>query len=192
MRDPEFLRRRNQEVRMPGGKTSEEVSELRRRVAKLKLKATLNPRDPARTDWSREINELTRQLEHIPSEISPDLVRASELPSPAPASHFLRQFGQSDREQIDNANTEPAVNQVLTLMNGQIEKWILSNPKTTLMHQTAIASDPLEAVYLSMLSRRPSPEERKIWLDLGDRVRGEALEDLIWTLANTTEFLFIR
>ena len=43
--------------------------------------------------------------------------RASELPSPAPAKHLLREFGQSDRETIENANTDPAVTQVLHLMN---------------------------------------------------------------------------
>lgn len=192
MRDPVLVRQRNQELQMPGKRTAEELDELRHRVAELKLMAALNPRDAALASWSREINELTRRLNHSPSQISPDLVRASELPSPAPASHFLRQFGQSDREQIDNANAEPAVNQVLTLMNGQIESWILSNPQSSLMYQTTSASDPLEAVYLGMLSRQPSPEERSIWLDLGDRVREEAVEDLIWTLANTTEFIFIR
>ena len=45
-------------------------------------------------------------------------LRASELQSPAPANHLLREFGQSDRETIENSNTDPAVTQVLRLMNG--------------------------------------------------------------------------
>ena len=59
--------------------------------------------------------------------------RASELQSPAPNGHFLREFGQSDREQIENANTDPAVTQVLSLMNGYIESQISSNQTTVLL-----------------------------------------------------------
>jgi hypothetical protein len=33
-------------------------------------------------------------------------LRASQLTSPAPRGHFLREFGQSDRDFIDNANDE--------------------------------------------------------------------------------------
>ena len=35
-----------------------------------------------------------------------NFVRASELSSPAPDGHFLRTFGQSDRQLIENANDE--------------------------------------------------------------------------------------
>lgn len=35
------------------------------------------------------------------------LVRASELPTPLPLGHFLRQFGQSDRESIEGAGRSP-------------------------------------------------------------------------------------
>ena len=37
------------------------------------------------------------------------LVRAAELPSPAPNGHFLRMFGQSDRDTIENASVQPTV-----------------------------------------------------------------------------------
>ena len=79
------------------------------------------------------LKELNTSLKHIPTRINPGLVRASELQSPAPVGHFLREFGQSDRDQIENANSEPAVTQVLALMNGQIEKTIISNPRTVLI-----------------------------------------------------------
>ncbi|MBL9201868.1 MAG: DUF1549 domain-containing protein, partial [Opitutaceae bacterium] len=36
-----------------------------------------------------------------------DLVRASEIPLPLPLGHFLRQFGQSDRREIDAFNRDP-------------------------------------------------------------------------------------
>ncbi|MEO0417112.1 MAG: DUF1553 domain-containing protein, partial [Verrucomicrobiota bacterium] len=48
------------------------------------------------------------------------LKRASELRSPAPLGHFLREFGQSDRELIENASDGAAVTQALALLNGPI------------------------------------------------------------------------
>ena len=40
-----------------------------------------------------------------------EFVRAAELDSPAPRGHYLREFGQSDRELIENANNEASVPQ---------------------------------------------------------------------------------
>ena len=54
------------------------------------------------------------------------LVRASELPSPAPNGHFLREFGQSDRETIQNANFDTSVAQALGLLNGKITDDVLN------------------------------------------------------------------
>ncbi len=54
------------------------------------------------------------------------MYRASELRSPAPPGHFLQQFGQSDRELIENANTDPTVTQVLTLLNGPVYRVLMS------------------------------------------------------------------
>ena len=122
-------------------------------------------------------------------------MRASELPSPAPPGHFLREFGQSDRETIENANAEPAVNQVLSLMNGTIEKRIISNPRTVLMTNLVAADSPVKkinTVFLSMLSRYPTRDERSTWLAAARADGQEAANDLIWTLANTSEFMFVR
>ena len=52
------------------------------------------------------MQNIQTQLKHMPARVGPDMVRASELQSPAPAGHFLREFGQSDRDQIENANAE--------------------------------------------------------------------------------------
>ncbi len=42
------------------------------------------------------------------------LARASELPSPLPPDHFIRQFGQCDRETISGDSDDPTVPQILT------------------------------------------------------------------------------
>ena len=46
------------------------------------------------------------------------MARASELESPARRGHFLRDFGQSDREVIENAADNASVPQALNLLNG--------------------------------------------------------------------------
>ena len=129
--------------------------------------------------------------------------RASELQSPAPPNHFLREFGQSDRETIDNSNTEPAVTQVLAMMNGYVEQRIARDQSSLLM-QTGInaktSKDCVERVFLSMLNRKPKSNELRVWtreFDQAYRKKDEAkikeiFNDLIWTLANSNEFIFVK
>ena len=126
--------------------------------------------------------------------------RASELTSPAPANHFLREFGQSDREVIDNANTEPSVPQVLSMMNGMIEKSICRDKNSLLMQNALQAENSrecIETVFLSMLNREPTRQEVNAWrTDFDAAVKRnqyktlETFGDLIWTIANSNEFIF--
>ena len=127
--------------------------------------------------------------------------RASELSSPAPANHFLREFGQSDREVIDNASLEPSVPQVLSMMNGMLEKSICRDRNSLLMQhalQSESSQECIETVFLSMLSREPTRQEIKIWrpdFDTAAKIRNqnkmqETFADLIWTIANSNEFIF--
>jgi hypothetical protein len=127
---------------------------------------------------------------------SQGLVRAAELPSPAPNGHPLRQFGQSDRELIDGANTDPSVTQVLTLLNGPVEKELLGNAKSVLRNHLAQANGPTDKVrtiFQMILTRDPSQTEtiaamREI-RDFGDE-KGYA--NIVWALINTREFMFIQ
>jgi hypothetical protein len=49
-----------------------------------------------------------------------DWPRAADLDSPAPRGHYLREFGQSDRDLIDNANGDASMPQALVLMNSEL------------------------------------------------------------------------
>ena len=121
--------------------------------------------------------------------------RASELSSPAPPGHFLREFGQSDRDQIENANTDPAVTQVLSLMNGFIEGNISSNQSTVLVTNIIRpdrTADKVRATYMTMLSRKPSSDEVRAWTSDFERSRFAAVSDLIWVIANSNEFIFVK
>ena len=120
--------------------------------------------------------------------------RASELQSPAPAGHFLREFGQSDRDQIENANTEPAVTQVLSMMNGMIDKTIARDQNSVLMTNVLKSrrEDVVKVIFLSMLSRKPTTQEVNLWAPDFKEDRKTAYTDLIWTIANSNEFIFVK
>lgn len=122
------------------------------------------------------------------------LVRAADLPAPMPPGHFLRQFGQSDRETIEGNTTDGAVPQVLQMFNGPITHMLL-DPKSLLFKNVVSEEKPDERVnviFLSILSRRPTPDEKQIAL-AEIREHGPAgYGNVIWALVNTREFLFIQ
>ncbi|MFP6675423.1 MAG: DUF1549 domain-containing protein [Pirellulaceae bacterium] len=125
--------------------------------------------------------------------LSRDFVRASETQLPARPGHFLRQFGQSDRETIENSNTEATVPQILTMLNGPMFSQ-LSNRNSLLYKNIADADGPvdtLDVVFVSILSRRPTEREREITREQVDSgLRGTG--DIVWALINTRQFLFVR
>ena len=145
------------------------------------------------------------KMQTLKSELSRGkYARASELPSPAPAGHFLRQFGQSDRDQIENSNRDPAVPQVLSMMNGMIENQIVKDPNTVLMSnllkmqgsqrgsREANEIDAINTVFLTMLNREATRKEQRQWrTDLKTDFKS-GYGDLIWTLANSNEFIFLK
>lgn len=121
-------------------------------------------------------------------------VRAANLPSPAPAGHFLQQFGQSDRETIQNAESAASVPQALTLLNGNIFETVV-NAGSVLSREVKAADTPdakIDAIFLSLLGRQSRPEEREVLLaDSG--TRGEKIyQDAVFALMNSQEFLFVK
>jgi len=92
---------------------------------------------------------------------SGNLMRASEIETPAPPGHFLREFGQSDREVIENASNESSVPQALTLLNGVFYK-ALFDPKSPLsknLLKAESSEEKIKVLFLSILNRNPSSEE---------------------------------
>ncbi len=122
----------------------------------------------------------------------PGFVRASDLTSPAPNGHFVREFGQSDRELVDNANDQASITQALALLNGDL----LDDLTGTF---SAISRDlkgarpeqRLETIYLTMLSRKPTAEERELLLPtLQSNTQRDGTKLVVWSLLNTRQFLF--
>ncbi len=116
--------------------------------------------------------------------------RAAELDSPAPTGHPLREFGQSDRELVDNANHDASVSQALVLLNGPMMTYIL-NPWSQLklaLKQARYPDERVETVYLTLFSRRPTSPEKARWSAEGST----DLDDLIYALLNTQQFIFVQ
>ncbi|MCH2180186.1 MAG: DUF1549 and DUF1553 domain-containing protein [Mariniblastus sp.] len=170
------------------------------RMQQARKKLTNEIRAARKQGNSAKVRRLMNQLNSMAEETRKQsggsgMYRASEISSPAPAGHFLREFGQSDRETIENANSEPSVTQALSLMNGYIETRIAKNSTTVLMQNIyeAAPKDRVDAVYLTMLGRKPTKVEEAGWVkDSKNQTAAQVISDLIWTLANSNEFIFIK
>lgn len=173
---------------------SETLRRLQREQAALNKKTRLAEKDATSQRRRQERSRRSDNDDPRWSGISAELVRASQLPSPAPARHFLRQFGQSDRETIENANDEANVPQILTILNGPIHfhLWKPNSLFRTTADSTRGADELLDAIYLAILTRHPSPEERTLLLPELKKNPRTAAKDLAWVLLNTRQFAFIQ
>ena len=121
-------------------------------------------------------------------------VRASEISSPAPDGHFLRDFGQSDRSLIENANFKASTTQALSLMNGNFLKFLM-NPNSVISQKMNSAEDSdelIDIIYLTTFSRYPSLYEKSLLRDEASLSGAMARQSILWSTLNTQQFLFIQ
>ena len=122
------------------------------------------------------------------------LRRAAEIEQPARSGHFLTEFGQSQRLVIDGGNKVGSVPQVLMMMNGKAQE-MLTNQDSLIfrtMGKVNSPSDKVEAIFLSILSRKPSLGEKDIAKRGMEAAGGDGFSNLIWALVNTREFMFVQ
>src|SRR3954466_16335683 len=115
------------------------------------------------------------------------LMRASELEQPAPAGHFLRDFGQSERFTIDGGTLDGSAPQVLMMMNGLAQK-MLTSPNSLIartMEKVKNPPDKVEVVFLSILNRHPTFREKDISRTAFAADGEAAYGNIIWSLLNT-------
>ncbi|REJ74707.1 MAG: DUF1549 domain-containing protein [Planctomycetota bacterium] len=122
------------------------------------------------------------------------LARASELPSPVPADHFLRIFGQSDRELISASSDSGSVPQVLFMFNGPISHMMLEENSTMYNNvmKTKSVGAGIKAAFLTILSREPTTEELQLAMREVEEKGPAGYGNVIWSLVNTREFLFVQ
>ena len=122
------------------------------------------------------------------------LARASELPSPLPPNHFLRMFGQSDRELISASATSGSVPQVPFMFNGQISHMLLEKNSTIYNNivKKKTVSDGVRTVFLTILAREPDAEEMAAAVAQVKTDGPAGYGNVVWSLVNTREFMFVQ
>ncbi len=139
--------------------------------------------------------KYNRELQKICGYKGQLLVRASEIPTPVPLGHFLRQFGQSDRETIEGGRTVGTVPQILAMFNGPITH-ILLEPGSVIYDNVIQVGNinGVDIVFLSILSHKPTVSDRDFAVKevKTAETMGQGFGNLIWSLLNTREFIFIQ
>ncbi|MEN9576747.1 MAG: hypothetical protein RL514_4602 [Verrucomicrobiota bacterium] len=124
--------------------------------------------------------------------LPPSFIRASETPLPLPLGHFLRQFGQSDRREIDAFNRDPNTTHSLALMNGDLTTRALAADsflRCQLATSQAAGQQRTQLIYRAILVRSATAEELA---EIAKLTKNAATseQDIIWALLNSPEFLF--
>lgn len=130
-------------------------------------------------------------------ENSPPGTRAISLADPSTGSYFLDIFGRPRRTSTCECErrSQPDLIQVLHLSNSEKMHAKVSDPAGRVARLLAAGKNDTEMVdelYLSALGRFPTAEERS---GVGQVIaaapsRKEGLEDLLWALLNSAEFVF--
>ena len=120
------------------------------------------------------------------------LLRASELSQPAPDSHFLRMFGQSSRDLVNDSSVEGSIPQSLMLMNGGVQNLLYDRDArlSKMLRRSGDFKSAVQFLFMSFFCRPPTPDE----MNTIEQAIAEGMkkEDLTWALFNSTEFLFVQ
>lgn len=115
-------------------------------------------------------------------------------------SYFFTTFGQAKRESVCTCETQTdaSLSQALHLINGgTIDSTLQRNPVLIprLMRQHDNSEAIVRALYIRILTRRPTPEELAAMLEIDpkspdDRTQQKFYSSVAWALVNSNEFLF--
>jgi hypothetical protein len=188
--------------------------------AKAMLRLMLNSRayqlsSEIRPSNARDVSHFARAyMKRLPAEVLADALdaatgkqsrygqlptgtRAIQIPDSRIGSYLLDVFGRPKREIVCSCERDPQPNlsQMLNLVNGgDLNNRIASGDGRIAKALKANLTDDqiVTQLYLATLSRPPKPEELKLAQaqikKTGDRKT--ALEDLLWAMINTQEFIF--
>ena len=115
------------------------------------------------------------------------IIRATQL------NDFVKRYGDSGEDEFDGRGG--TIPQRLLLMNGELIRERIKespfNATSRIGIQAPNETKTLEVAYLGVLSRRPTPAERPHFEPfLADQKlpKSQRMEDLFWSLLNSTEF----
>lgn len=123
---------------------------------------------------------------------SKNMVRASLLKADA----LMRALGRPNRDQIvtSRPNTLTTLEAVNLSTNVSLIKNLRSGAqKLSADYKSVGTNELIEEIYLSLLTRFPTAEEKSLLLEaLGKETSEDALADLLWALTMTPDFFIIR
>jgi hypothetical protein len=137
------------------------------------------------------VTEVTERFNGVPAG-----TLATQMPTP-PRMEFLEAFGQPKRETACQCErgVEPSLSQALQLLNGPAVQRRLTDPDNRLRRLVREGkADPeiVEECYLAALCRTPtkSESEKALGYVANHPDREKALEDVLWAILNSKEFIF--
>ncbi len=108
---------------------------------------------------------------------------------------FIKRYGDPGEDEFSDRGE--TVSQRLLLMNGKMVGERLENGFLVPSHLAGLAPSPeraLDVVFLSTLTRSPTPAERQHFLPQIEELRGNdrtrRIQDIYWTLINSIEFVW--
>jgi Protein of unknown function (DUF1549)/Protein of unknown function (DUF1553) len=142
-------------------------------------------------DCLTQVTEIQEKFQGLPLGS-----RAVQIADGQSNSYFLSSFGRSLRTTAcaGEATTEPTLSQALHMINGDTLTRKIGESKR-LQKQLDAGQKPaqvVETIYISCLARKPSPEElQKLEALLAAEPNARAaVDDILWAVLNSREFLF--
>lgn len=142
------------------------------------------------------ISPIPEPFTHIPKSDRSVCLADASITSP-----FLEMFGRSNRDSglLSERNNEISAAQCLYLLNSTtLQQQLRHSPRLIGLTKGRLkrgAREVVEGLYLTLLSRKPTHEEWGVVLGGRDALRDSAapvadkIEDLVWALVNSKEFL---
>lgn len=152
------------------------------------------------TEVPTEFNRIVYPGADIkPTDVYPKGTRAIQLKDSAVDSYFLQTFGRNQRRITCECerSDEPSMVQVLHLSNGKTLNEKLAVPENRIakwMKDLTQEEALIEEIFLTCLSRPPAEKElaeiKAVLQETPAEERRQAIEDLIWGIVSSREFLF--
>ena len=140
------------------------------------------------------ISEVTSTQDKFPG--LPVGARAVQIADGNTATYFLTTFGRAKRETVCSCDVkmEPNLSQALHLINGDTSNAKIQQGGLVAkrLEEGKSPEDIISEMYIRCFSRKPIAEEvTSLMVIVAEQEnKKEALEDIFWSLLNSSEFLF--